>query len=165
MTRFRRARLLVLFLLASCAQASPLAPGMKAVEEIRGRKFIKDVRNVTIDRSDLQKHLREQMAKSIPYSLGDWGAMLRFLQHQAARLLELGGGAQVAFRADEASIRTARGGFAETVAAVAAIAAGEEAFVHGQLGVIAAEGGHDAVRSAKMPPAAPFFCILLVLYG
>src|SRR5688572_1883323 len=80
MTPFRRARLLALFLLASCAQASPLAPGMKAVEEIRGRKFTKDVRNVTIDRTDLQKHLRDQMSKSIPYSLEDWGVMLRSLQ-------------------------------------------------------------------------------------
>ncbi|HUP59436.1 MAG TPA: hypothetical protein VNA69_03335 [Thermoanaerobaculia bacterium] len=80
MARFRHARLLALFLLAACAQASPLAPGMKAVEEIRGRKFTRDVRNVTIDRSDLQKHLRDQMAKSIPYSLEDWGVMLRALQ-------------------------------------------------------------------------------------
>ena len=53
---------------------------MKAVEEIRGRKFLSDVRNVTIDRADLQKHLRDQMSKSIPYSLEDWGVMLRALQ-------------------------------------------------------------------------------------
>lgn len=53
---------------------------MKAVEEIRGRKFTGDVHNVTIDRSELSKHLKEQMVKSTPYSLDDWGQMLRSLQ-------------------------------------------------------------------------------------
>ena len=80
MIRRRPARLLAVFLLASCAKASPLTPGMKAVEEIRGRKFVSDVRNVTIDRSDLSKHLTEQMEKSTPYSLQDWGRILRALQ-------------------------------------------------------------------------------------
>ena len=72
--------MLFLFLLASCGQASPLTPGMKAVEEIRGRRFVREVRNVTIDRSDLTRHLREQMEKSTPYSLDDWGRVLRSLQ-------------------------------------------------------------------------------------
>jgi hypothetical protein len=67
-------------LLTACAQASPLAPGMRAVEEIRGKKFISEVRNVSIDRSELTRHLREQMAKSVPYPLEDWGTMLRSLQ-------------------------------------------------------------------------------------
>ncbi|HYH06071.1 MAG TPA: hypothetical protein VEK11_03325 [Thermoanaerobaculia bacterium] len=80
MTIASRARVLLLFLTASCMQASPLEPGMKAVEQIRGRKFVRDVRNVTIDRSDLQKHLREQMAKSLPYSLDDYPVILRALQ-------------------------------------------------------------------------------------
>jgi hypothetical protein len=80
MIRRRPARLLIVFLLTSCANASPLAPAMKTVEEIRGRKFVKDVRNVTIDRSDLSKHLTEQMRKSTPYSLDDWGRILRALQ-------------------------------------------------------------------------------------
>ena len=80
MTLVRRVRSLLLLLLTTCAQASPLAPGMKAVEEIRGRKFLSEVHNVSIDRTDLTKHLREQMAKSIPYSLEDWGVMLRALQ-------------------------------------------------------------------------------------
>ncbi|HEX6100363.1 MAG TPA: hypothetical protein VF432_28880 [Thermoanaerobaculia bacterium] len=80
MIRRRPARLLTAFLLASCANASPLGPGMKAVEEIRGRKFVKDVRNVSIDRADLSRHLREQMEKSTPYSLADWGRVLRALQ-------------------------------------------------------------------------------------
>ncbi|PYQ31169.1 MAG: hypothetical protein DMF56_04520 [Acidobacteria bacterium] len=81
MTPLRRSRLAVLLLvLTACAQASPLAPGMKAVEEIRGKKFIAEVRNVSIDRSELKKLLREQMEESVPYSLEDWGTLLRALQ-------------------------------------------------------------------------------------
>lgn len=80
MIRRRPARLLFVFLLASCANASPLAPGMKAVEEIRGRKFVGEVRTVTIDRSELSSHLKDQMEKSTPYSLADWGRVLRALQ-------------------------------------------------------------------------------------
>jgi len=53
---------------------------MRAVEEIRGRKFVSEVRNVTIDRSELAAHLKEQMVKSTPYSLEDWGMVLRALQ-------------------------------------------------------------------------------------
>ncbi|HYK00959.1 MAG TPA: hypothetical protein VE974_04330 [Thermoanaerobaculia bacterium] len=80
MTALRASRLLLIFLLASCAQASPLAPAMKAVEAIRGREFAHDVKNVTIDRADLAKHLRKQMETLTPYSLEDWGTMLRALQ-------------------------------------------------------------------------------------
>jgi hypothetical protein len=80
MTTVRAGRLLLLFLLASCAQASPLQPGMKAVEEIRGKPFLHDVKNVSIDRSDLSKQLRDQMVKGTPYSLDDWATVLRALQ-------------------------------------------------------------------------------------
>jgi hypothetical protein len=80
MTTVRAGRLFLLFLLASCTQASPLQPGMKAVEEIRGKAFLHDVKNVSIDRSDLSKHLREQMVKGTPYSLEDWATVLRALQ-------------------------------------------------------------------------------------
>jgi hypothetical protein len=80
MIRRRPARLLIVFLLASCAKASSLTPGMKAVEQIRGKKFVSDVRNVSIDRSDLSKHLKQQMESSTPYSLQDWGRILRALQ-------------------------------------------------------------------------------------
>ena len=80
MIRSRAACLLFLFLLVSCAEASPLAPAMKAVEQIRGREFTGEVRNVTIDRADLAKHLEEQMRKTTPYPLEDWGRILRSLQ-------------------------------------------------------------------------------------
>lgn len=79
MIRSRAACLLLVFL-ASCVEASPLAPAMKSVEQIRGRKFTGDVRNVVIDRADLAKHLEEQMAKTTPYPLADWGRILRSLQ-------------------------------------------------------------------------------------
>lgn len=80
MTTFRSARLLLVFLIASCTQASPLKPGMEAVEAIRGLEFKEDVRNVTIDRADLKTHLREQMARTTPYSLEEWSRVLRALQ-------------------------------------------------------------------------------------
>lgn len=80
MIRARRLPILSLILLASCANASPLAPAMKAVEEIRGHKFTGVVRTVAIDRSELGKHLEEQMKKGTPYSLEDWGRVLRALQ-------------------------------------------------------------------------------------
>jgi hypothetical protein len=80
MTSARAIRLSLVFLLVSCAQASTLAPGMKAVEEIRGKQFLHDVKNVTIDRSELTKNLRQQMQQSTAYSLDDWAAMLRSLQ-------------------------------------------------------------------------------------
>jgi hypothetical protein len=80
MIRARVVRLPIVFLLAACAAASPLKPGMEAVEKIRGLEFKNDVRNVTIDRSELAKHLEEQMVRSTPYSLEDWGRILRALQ-------------------------------------------------------------------------------------
>lgn len=66
--------------LTACADAASLEPGMKAVEKIRGRKFVHDVKNVSIDRADLKKHLHDQMLKGTPYSLEDWGTILRSLQ-------------------------------------------------------------------------------------
>lgn len=72
--------MLLLAFLGGCAEASPLAPSMRAVEEIRGRSFTGPVRNVTIDRSELTKHLEAQMAKGMPYSIQEWGRVLRALQ-------------------------------------------------------------------------------------
>ena len=80
MTAIRHLRLLSVLLLASCAQASPLDPGVKAVEQIRGRSFTSEVRNVTIDRSELSGHLRSQMERSTPYSFEEWSTILRALQ-------------------------------------------------------------------------------------
>jgi hypothetical protein len=80
MIRSRAGWSLFVFLLVSCAQASPLKPGMESVEKIRGRKFTGEVRNVAIDRADLSKHLEEQMRKTTPYPLEDWGRILRALQ-------------------------------------------------------------------------------------
>jgi hypothetical protein len=84
MANLRRTRALILLLVivlgTACANASQLDPGIKAVEQIRGRKFVSSVRNVTIDRADLRKHLEEQMARTTPYSLEDWGRVLRALQ-------------------------------------------------------------------------------------
>jgi hypothetical protein len=76
----RIARLLLVLLLAACMSASPLDPAMRAVEQIRGRKFLEPVRNVTIDRSDLTRHLMSQMEQSTPYSLEEWGFLLKALQ-------------------------------------------------------------------------------------
>jgi hypothetical protein len=80
MTAVRTTRLLLVLLLCGCSQASPLEPAMKAVEEIRGRRFLREVRNVSIARGDLKRHLREQMEKSTPYPLEQWGSILRALQ-------------------------------------------------------------------------------------
>lgn len=80
MTTVRRARLLFVFILAACAQASPLTPAMKVVESIRGKVFLHDVKNVTIDRADLSANLRAQMQKGMPYSVDEWETMLRSLQ-------------------------------------------------------------------------------------
>lgn len=72
--------LAVALTLAACADASSLEPAMKAVEKIRGRKFLHEVRHTAIDRSELTKHLMDQMVKGTPYSLDDWGTVLRALQ-------------------------------------------------------------------------------------
>lgn len=80
MTTVRAARLLLVFLLTACGQASPLQPGMKAVEGIRGKTFLHDVKNISIDRADLSVHLRRQMEQSTPYPLDEWGTVLRALQ-------------------------------------------------------------------------------------
>jgi hypothetical protein len=80
MKRGRAAALSALVLFASCSSGSALDPGMKAVEAIRGRRFVQPVKNVTIDRSELAAHLHEQMVKSTPYSMEDWAFVLRALQ-------------------------------------------------------------------------------------
>ena len=71
---------LALLLAASAATASPLAEQMKEVEKLRGRKFVHDVAHVTIDRSELDSRLTDQMQKSLSYPIADYATVLRALQ-------------------------------------------------------------------------------------
>lgn len=80
MSRRSSLLLIVFTLVTAVASAASLEPQMRAVEKIRGRKFTAEVTNVTIDRAELPKHLREQMAKSLPYSIDDWTTILSALQ-------------------------------------------------------------------------------------
>lgn len=70
----------ILFFVASSGLASSLAPGLAAVEKIRGRKFVTEVKTATIERAALGAHLQKQVAKDLPYSVEDWGRVLRALQ-------------------------------------------------------------------------------------
>lgn len=67
------------FLLASASFASPIEDQMRAVEEIRGLKFTGPVAVETLDRSQLSGHIRAQISKTLPYSIGDWERILRAL--------------------------------------------------------------------------------------
>jgi hypothetical protein len=80
MSSSRPLRFLLVVILASCTSASPLDPAMRSVEQIRGLKFTRPVRNVTIDRADLPAHLRKQMERSMPYSVEEWSSVLKALQ-------------------------------------------------------------------------------------
>lgn len=68
------------FLFVTGAAAASLDEPSKAVERIRGKKFLLPVRQVEIDRAQLPQLLREQMAKSLPYSIDEWVTILRALQ-------------------------------------------------------------------------------------
>jgi hypothetical protein len=68
-------------LLAQTAGAEiSLAVGMREVERIRGLSFVREVRNVELDRAQLPDRLREQIAKSLPYSLDEYLDNLQALQ-------------------------------------------------------------------------------------
>ena len=73
--------LLVGFL--SLAAAVPSAAGleepMRAVEKIRGLSFSEPVRSVTIDRSELPQRLRDQLTRTLPYSIAEWAQILEAL--------------------------------------------------------------------------------------
>ena len=74
MTTVRAARLLLVFLLASCATGFAAPAGHESGRGASAEKSSsRDVKNVSIDRADLSAHLHEQMEKSTPYSLDDWG--------------------------------------------------------------------------------------------
>jgi hypothetical protein len=70
----------VLVLLALGARGATIEEEMRAVERIRGLRFLAPIRTVEIDRSDLPGRLREQFAKSLPYSIEDWSEVLRALR-------------------------------------------------------------------------------------
>ncbi len=81
MTALRRAlAALILTLLANVASAATITEEIAAVEKIRGLRFMAAVRTVEIDRKDLPAHLRRQFEKSLPYSVEDWGDVLRALR-------------------------------------------------------------------------------------
>jgi hypothetical protein len=81
MLSLRRAALaLSLVLVASAAGAADIAGEIAAVERIRGLKFTEAVTTVDIDRKELPARLREQFEKTLPYSVEQWGDVLRALR-------------------------------------------------------------------------------------
>jgi hypothetical protein len=81
MTVLRRALAAVFVTLrAGAASAATLAEEIAAVEKIRGLKFSAPVNTVELDRKDLPAHLRRQFEKSLPYSVEEWGDVLRALR-------------------------------------------------------------------------------------
>jgi hypothetical protein len=71
----------VIFIAArSFAADAPLADAMREVERIRGLTFVREVRTESLDRSQLPERLREQIVKSLPYSIHEYTQILRALQ-------------------------------------------------------------------------------------
>lgn len=61
------------------ARQSPIAEPMRTVEAVRGLKFLHAVKTAAVDRSEIPARLREEMVKSLPYSLDDYMLVLRTL--------------------------------------------------------------------------------------
>jgi hypothetical protein len=80
MSRIRAVLAASLFLVGNLSAASPLLKEMREVERLRGLTFLHDVTLRTIDRSELRPLIREQLAKSIPYSIEDYIKVLQALQ-------------------------------------------------------------------------------------
>ena len=82
MRMFRRLAPLTaaLLLLASVSLGSPLEKQMREVERLRHLTFVHDVAQRTIDRRELRPLIREQLSKSIPYSIEDYISVLQALQ-------------------------------------------------------------------------------------
>lgn len=76
-----------LFVAVPAAAGSDLQPQMKAVESIRGLAFREPVRAVTIDRAELPDRLRNQLTRTLPYSIDEWAGIL-----EALLLIEKGPG-------------------------------------------------------------------------
>ena len=71
--------ILLITFAATTARAADLDRHLREVERIRGLSFSAPVHAVTIDRSDLPARLREQLTRSLPYSVADWGRILETL--------------------------------------------------------------------------------------
>jgi hypothetical protein len=69
-----------LVLVGRASLGSPLDRQMREVERLRGVTFVHGVAQRTIDRTELRPLIREQLAKSIPYSIEDYIQVLRALQ-------------------------------------------------------------------------------------
>ena len=69
----------VFLVLAPFAAASELEEQMKAVESIRGLEFRGPVKAVTIDRSELPGRLRQQLGRTMPYSIDEFVEILKAL--------------------------------------------------------------------------------------
>ena len=70
----------IFLLLGNTSVASPLDKEMREVERLRGLTFVHGVVQKTIDRSELRNVIRDQTAKSIPYSVDDYVQVLMALQ-------------------------------------------------------------------------------------
>lgn len=70
----------LLTLLALSARGATIEEEMRAVERIRGLRFLAPVTTVELDRRDLPSHLREQIQKTLPYSAEEWVDVLRALR-------------------------------------------------------------------------------------
>ena len=80
MLRRRLAQGIVISFVTATLSAASLDRTMKDVERLRGVTFTRGVKQRTVDRADLPKLLREQIAKSLPYSVDDYLRILRLLQ-------------------------------------------------------------------------------------
>src|SRR5260370_14880708 len=80
MSRFWAILAAWLLFVGNVSGSSPLAKEMREVERLRGLTFLHDVTQRTIDRGQLQPLIREQLAKSIPYSIEDYVQVLEALQ-------------------------------------------------------------------------------------
>src|SRR5438045_3520728 len=81
--RMSRRVFIVLFavgLIGADLSAATLDRTMKDVERLRGVTFTRGVTQRKVNRADLPKLLREQIAKSLPYSIDDYVRILRALQ-------------------------------------------------------------------------------------
>src|SRR5438094_449282 len=67
-------------LFGTTLSAASLDRAMKDVERLRGVTFTRGVKQRTVERAELPKLLRDQIAKGLPYSVEDYVRILRALQ-------------------------------------------------------------------------------------